>query len=366
MSRVVAVAMSGRVSALCFSPNGDFLAAATPTSVALFNATGGRTVVWDGAKEAGKLFEDRPPLRHVLAFSDDGKQLFFCGARGLMVWGWPGGVAFEGSPVRLWTAPDVYNIAVVGGEGVVCAAKRGSTHFVQERGALDGKVVWEKPNGLLPITSLRSRGASVRCVVGNPSGSQCFWSDYKLADGSRTTPVDLGAISGFSVAQSPDGTALSVVKGEMHLVTFETGETKAAIAPYHVPYYYWDTYRYEWPYYIYRWPYTSQVDSGWTTLFSPDGHTVVTLGKEAVFYTRGSGTIAARIYYSDDPFPWPTTLQAEADGVGCFSPDGSRFALVRQERVAYPLIPNSGPGPDTIARRPQGDSAIEVYAVGEM
>jgi len=385
LRKVLALSVDRRVVALTFSPKGDFLAVATATSLSLWSESGAHKMLWDGAREPRALFQDRPPVRAVLTFSNDGKRLFFCGAQGLSVWSWPDGVSLEHPCVRGWTAPDVYNVALADepnaktsgadGERIVCAAKRGSSQFVQLRRESDGKPVWEEASGLLPVTSLQRHGVAVRSIVGNATGSQCFWSDYNLSDGKRSLPVDLGTANGFSASQSPDGRLVAVVRGELGLVNFDTGETKMAVAPFHsfldVYPYYWRDYTYysdEWPYTFYRWPYGSTVDTGWTTLFSPDGDTVVTIGKEAVFYDRGTGIITGRIFYSGNPFPRPylpfEAVQSECDGVGGFSPNGQKFALVHQARVVYSFVNGAGNGLARIQRQVQGNSAVEIYAVG--
>ncbi len=362
--KIVGFPVDGRVSALGFSPKGDYLAVATATTLSLFNETATRKmVIWDAIKHPEVPFEDRPLVNEMVAFSLDGKQLFHCGRQGLSVWVWPEGVSLDLPPVRVWTAPNVYNVVVIGDNRVVCAAKKGSSHLMQLRGTSDGAVVWEKESGLLPITSLRRGGSTVRAVVGTLSGSQCFWSDWNVEDGQQSLPVDLGSVNGFSASQSPDGRSLAVVSRDLSIITLETGESKVAVAPYH-PYRRRHLYYYDWPYYSGRWVYAASIDTGWTTLFSPDGNSVVTLGKEAVFYGRNSGVIEARIYYSNDPFPLPPTTQAEADGVGGFSPDGNRFALVRQARVSYASIYNKARQEYVIQRQVQGASAVEIYALG--
>jgi len=392
LQKTRAFSVDGRVVALAFSPKGEFLAVATATSLSLWSESGAHTTLWDGARKPDALFQDRPPVRAVLTFSNDGKRLFFCGAQGMSVWSWPDGVALEHPCVRGWTAPDVYNVALADepsakaldadGERIVCAAKRGSSQFVQLRRESDGKPVWEKASGLLPVTSLQRHGLSVRSIVGNATGSQCFWSDYDLSDGKRSLPVDLGTANGFSASQSPDGRLVAVVRGELGLVNFDTGATKMATAPIHLfpdgsshywrdyPYY-WRDYAYysdEWSYIFSRWNHDWTVDTGWTTLFSPDGDSVVTIGREAVFYGRGTGVITGRIFHSDDPFPFPYSslagVETECDGVGAFSPDGKAFALVQQARVAYSFVGGGGDGVTRIRRQVQGNSAVEIYAVG--
>lgn len=394
LRKVLALSVDGRVVALAFSPKGNFLAVATATSLSLWSDTGAHTMFWDGTREHSVLFQDRPPVKAALCFSNDGKRLFFCGPQGLAVWVWPDGVALEHPPVRGWTAPNVYNVALADepdgkelnpdGQRIVCAGKKGSSQFLQLRRAGDGKTMWEKASGLLPITSLQNRGAAVRSIVGNATGTQCFWSDYNLADGQRSLPVDLGTSNGFSASQSPDGHSLAVVKGELALLNFETGETKRAIGPLHpfpdtysdswrdFPYYWRGTAYYsdEWPYYFNPWPYDWKVDTGWTTLFSPDGNSVVSIGKEAVFYDRATGVITGRIFYSNIPFPlpwvFPGVVETECDGVGGFSPDGQKFALVRQSRVVYSWTRADDNRPARIRRKVQGNSAVEIFtAIGE-
>lgn len=385
LQKTRAFSVDGRVVALAFSPKGDFLAVATATSLALWSESGAHTTLWDGARKPDAPFQGRPPVRAVLTFSNDGKRLFFCGAQGLSVWSWPDGVSLEHAFVRGWSAPDVYNVALAdapgakqagdGDERIVCAAKRGSSQFVQLRRVGDGKTVWEQASGLLPVTSLQRHGKAVRSIVGNATGSQCFWSDYNLSDGKRSLPVDLGTANGFSASQSPDGRLVAVVSGELGLVNFDTGATKMATGPTHSllddAYGYWHDYFYysdEWPFYFSRWLYGSKVDTGWTTLFSPDGDTVVTLGKEAVFYDRGAGVITGRIYYSYNPFPRPylpfEAVQSECDGVGAFSPDGKTFVLVHQARVLYSWTRAEDDRPARIQRQVQGNSAVEIYALG--
>lgn len=363
LRKIFNFAVDGRVVAVSFSPEGDYLAVATATTLSLFNESGARKLlIWDGTKEPGALFEDRPPTNAVLTFSADGKTLFFCGPRGLDVWTWPTNVSLDQSPRRVWTDAGVYNLALAGENRLVCAVKKGSSHHVQLRDANDGKIAWEKRSGLLAITSLRSSGSTVRSFVGTLSGSQCFWSDWELADGRQSLPVDMGALSGFSVSQSPDGKSAAVVNGDLSIITLETGETKVATAPDHPYSYYYSDYPFYWPYRLYRWHEDLTVDAGWTTLFSPDGNYVVTLGKEAVFYEKSSGVIVARIYYSDDPFPSPGTTQAETDGIGAFSPDGQKFALVRQGRVFYSLVLANGDY--GVTRQVRGDSGVEIYELG--
>ncbi len=359
-------AVSGRVIALSFSPKGDFLAVATSTTLALVSETGTRKLlIWDATKEAPAPFEDRPLTKAVLAFSPDGKQLFFCGPQGLSVWNWPDGLSLDQAPVRAWNAPDVYNLVLADENQLVCAAKKGSPHFVQVRKTLDGTIALEKESGLLPITSMRIAGSSVRCVVGNATGSQCYWSDWNLADGSHSLPIDLGQLSAFSASQSPDGKTGAVVNWDLSIINLETGEAKVPLAPVHSSYYgYWHGYDLDWPFAKrYRLD-DDRVDAGWTTLFSPDGNLVVSIGKEAVFYDKSTGIIVGRIFYSDDPFPDIYTTQAEADGVGCFSPDGERFALVRQSRVSYEVVYSESRQKHVVQRQAQGDSGVEIYAVG--
>ncbi len=45
-------------------------------------------------------------------------------------------------------------------------------------------------------------------------------------------------------------------------------------------------------------------------------------------------------------------------------PDGQKFALVRQARVFYSLAHNTGSEKYGIRRQPQGDSGVEIYALG--
>ncbi len=381
VAKVLDLAVDGRVIALGFSPKSDFLAVATPTPLTLLDQScTHKLLIWDALKEPDTNFGGRPSLRATLAFSPDSKQLFFCGVQGLSAWSWPNGLSTEQSPLKTWSAPEVYNVALVDADHIVCAAKKGSTQVVQLRKVSDGSLVWERESGLDPITALWSQGTTLRFITGSPTGSQAYWNEWQVRDGHSSLPTDLGAQNAFSASFSPDGqTAAMVSRSQitlhsdslaLQLITLATGEAKVATAPFHfVPgryreRYYWRDYPYWWSDYFDWWPDYRSVDSGWTTLFSPDGKSVASIGKEVVFYDKSTGSITARIYFSLDPFPSVGITQAESDGVGAFTPDGKNFALVRQGHVTYSAMYNRGAHRSEMQRLVPGDSAVEIYALG--